>query len=360
MKLRIYFRPAVVVLLLGLVAALLWFAVCSFGVLAASIAASLAILYTLLFAVCAWALWRLHVLERWAHWDNPERLLILAPHEDDCVISAGGIGARNGRLGGATRIAYLAPDETPGLAERRAAEAAAAWSVVGLEKGDLQHLDLLPPLRQRDPAKLHAAAKALRLLIDEFSPTVIVVPMFEGGHIHHDMLAAIVRSITTPQDTYRLYEAPEYSPYVSLNRTPHRIIALCARWLFGLVSYYGPPDGVDGRRIVKYRLDQGDIDCKRRMLAAFVSQNAPSLVATRSYPDRLALWQGGPQRRTPFDFAGSYLRFALVAGRFLSTRLVERALMVQLGTIGREGTVTDWWEEWSLQPGSAESGRSPP
>ncbi len=96
------------------------------------------------------------------------------------------------------------------------------------------------------------------------------------------------------------------------------------RWLFGLVSYYGPPDGVDGRRIVKYRLDQADVDCKRRMaLAAFVSQNAPSLVATRSYPDRLALWQGGPATANAVRFRRILSALCLVAGRFLSTRLVE-------------------------------------
>jgi LmbE family N-acetylglucosaminyl deacetylase len=347
MKLRVYFRPSVVALLLGATAALFWVAVCSLDAMAGAIAVCLAVFYTLLFALCVWALWRMRALEHWARWDAPERLLILAPHEDDCVISAGGIGARNARLGGATRIVYLAPDEIPGMAERRAAEAAAAWHVAGLADDDLRHLDLLPPLRQRNPAKLHAAAKVLRGLIDEFRPTVIVMPMFEGGHIHHDMLAAIVRSITTPQDSFRLYEAPEYSPYVSLNRTPHRVIALCARWLFGLVSYYGPPDGVDGRPVMTYRLDQADVDCKRRMLAAFVSQNAPSLVTTRSYPDRLVLWRGEPQPRTPFDFAHSYLRLAIAARRFLSVRFVERAFLVQLGTIGREGSVTDWWEEWS-------------
>ncbi len=347
MKLRVYFRTSVIVLLSGAVAALFWIAAWNLDAVFGAIAACLAVLYTLLFALCAWSLWRIHALERWARWDSPERLLILAPHEDDCVISAGGIGVRNARLGGATRVVYLAPDETPGMPERRAAEAAAAWRVAGLAEGDLRHLDLLPPLRQRNPARLRAAAKVLRSLIDEFRPTVIVVPMFEGGHIHHDMLAAIVRSITIQQDTFRLYEAPEYSPYVSLNRTPHRVIALCARWLFGLVSYYGPPDGVDGRQVAKYRLDQADVDCKRCMLAAFVSQNAPSLVATRSYPDRLVLWRGEPQRRTPFDFAYSYLRLAMTASRFLSARLVERAFLVQLGTIGREGTLTDWWEEWS-------------
>jgi LmbE family N-acetylglucosaminyl deacetylase len=354
MKLRIYFRPSLVVLLLGIVAGLSWLAVAlSRG--AFLVVLALSTFYTVLFALSAWALWRSHVLERWARWDSPERLLILAPHEDDCVISAGGIGARNSRLGGVTRIIYLAPDETPGMAERRAAEAAAAWRLAGLGKDDLLHVDLLPPLRQRNPSKLRTAAAALRSIVDEFNPSVIVMPMFEGGHIHHDMVAAVMRTITTAQDQFDMFEAPEYGPYVSLNYTPHRIIALSARWLFGLVSYYGPPDGVDGRPIVKFRLDQVDLDCKRRMLAAFASQNAPALIGTRSYPDRLVPWQRGSQRRAPFDFAHSYLRFVMAVRNLLPPAIVDRLLPVQLGTVGREGALTDWWEEWS--PMTKEAGK---
>jgi len=72
--------------------------------------------------------------------------------------------------------------------------------------------------------------------------------------------------------------------------TPHRVMTLCARWLLGLVSYRGPSDGIDGRRLLVFRLDPTDLDCKRRMLGAFISQNAPSLVESYGYADRLARW----------------------------------------------------------------------
>jgi hypothetical protein len=348
MKLRIYFKPAIVVVLLGIAALLLWVV---FTVLHSGGVAMIALVgagfYTLLLALGGLALLRLAAIERWQTWDTPARLLILAPHEDDCVISAGGVGARNRRIGGVTRIVSLAPDEAPGMAERRAAEAHAAWRLAGVEAGDIRHLDLLPPLRQRDPRKLRTAAQALRSIIDDFKPTAIVVPMFEGGHVHHDMTAALIGKIAAPGDGFEVFEAPEYSPYASLWNTPHRVIALCSRWLFGLVSYYGPPDGVDGRAIAKYRLDPADLDCKRRMLAAFESQNAPSLVATRCYPDRLSLLDRGIERRRPFAFKWSYLRFVLATRRVLPPRLVDRLLPVQLGTIGREPKLTDWSEEWS-------------
>lgn len=347
MRLKVYFKPALPVGLLVAAAALFWsvFAILGSGV-AAQAALALAIFYTALSAIAALALQRLGVLEQWREWPGPARLLILAPHEDDCVISAGGVGALNRRLGGATRVVYLAPDDVPGVAERRAAEARAAWRVAGVVGDDVHHLDLLPPLRQRDPQKLRTAATQLRRIIDEFAPTVIVVPMFEGGHIHHDMTAALIGKIVTPDDLFEVFEAPEYSPYASLWYTPHRVIALCSRWLFGLVSYYGPPDGIDARPIQKYRLDPVDLDCKRRMLAAFESQNAPSLVATRSYADRLVLFDKRFDRKTPFNFRWSYLRFVLAVRRVISPRIAERLFPVQLGTIGRELRVTDWPEEW--------------
>jgi LmbE family N-acetylglucosaminyl deacetylase len=347
MKLEVYFKPAIPVGLLGVAALLFWlvFLIAGSAVVAPA-ALALAIFYTALSAIGALALQRLGVLEQWREWPGPARLLILAPHEDDCVISAGGVGALNCRLGGVTRVVYLAPDEVPAMAERRAAEARKAWRICGVGHHDVYHLDLLPPLRQRDPQKLRIAGTQLRAIIDEFAPTVIVVPMFEGGHIHHDMTAALIGKILTPDDRFDVFEAPEYSPYASLWHTPHRVIALCSRWLFGLVSYYGPPDGIDGRPIQKYRLDPADLDCKRRMLAAFESQNAPSLVATRSYADRLVVFDKRVDRKTPFNFRWSYLRFVLMTRRVISPQITDRLFPVQLGTIGRELRLTDWPEEW--------------
>ncbi len=342
MKLRIYFRPSFAVLLLLAVAVALWFAALELPLLVLP-----ALFYTGLSALGAWALWRIHVLERWQTWDAPQRLLILAPHEDDCAISAGGVGARNHRLGGTTRIVYLAPDETPGLSEVRAAEARDAWAVPGVAPSNLQHTPLLPPLRERAPETLRTAAGELRRIIDGFQPDIVVVPMFEGGHVHHDMLAALLGRIVTASDRFAVFEAPEYSPYVSVDNTPHRIVALCTRWLFGLVSYYGPPDGIDGRPVDKFRLDPADIDAKRRMLACFVSQNAPALVGTRAYPDRLVRMKFEREWRQPFDFGSSYLRLSLAARRVLPGWVARGLFPGPTGTIGRDGAVTDWRQEWS-------------
>jgi LmbE family N-acetylglucosaminyl deacetylase len=346
-KLTVYFRPGIATALVGSVAALLWIAACLSGGTVGGILGALALFYSALTAISVHALWRCHVIERAARWDTPERLLILAPHEDDCVIAAGGIGACNLRLGGTVHIVYLVRDEY--LPEVRIAEARAAWQEAGLDAAHIQTLDLLPKLRSRDPQKLRAAAKILRAIIDDIAPTVVIMPLFEGGHIQHDMTAGLVGTIWTPQDRFALYEAPEYGPYVSLNNTPHRVVTLCTRWLLGLISYSGPPDGIDEREILAFELDPADLARKRRMLAAFTSQNAPSLVATYGYPDRLVRWDPSRRRRYPYDFQKSYLRLSLAAGRLLPGRWAARLSGIRGGAIGREDAVTDWDTEWTLE-----------
>lgn len=256
-----------------------------------------------------------------------------------------GIGIRNACLGGLTRIIYLVQDKDEGTAGCRRAEAIAAWKLAGVPKRSLHHLNLLPPLRIRDPSRLAATAVELRKIVEKFSPTVVIMPMFEGGHIHHDMANQVVSSILASGSGIRVFEAPEYSPYVSLRWTPHRVLALCARWIFGFVAYYGAPDGIDGRTVWKVRLSADELKLKRRMLATFVSQNGASLAATRCYSDRLVYWVPRDYRGRPFEVEGSFLSFVLLLGRFISNDWAIRLLPVQLGTIGREPAITDLQQE---------------
>lgn len=297
--------------------------------------------YSALFGLAGYALLRCRAIESWVEWSRPERLLILAPHQDDCVICAGGIGLRNAKLGGETFIAYFVQDQAPGMATRRAEEAEQAWSLAGVPAGHLRQLDLLPPLYSRRPELLPALVQAIAHLIDEVRPTVVIMPMFEGGHIHHDILNQLALLVLADRPSIRIYESPEYGPFVSFKRTPHRVIAQCCRWLFGLCSYYGPPDGIDDRSIGKVRLNDQELMLKRRMLAAFASQNGASLARASAYPDRIVEFQLRPYRPRPFEPKGSYLSFVLFLEQWLPRTLVQRIFPGQRGTIGREPDITN-------------------
>jgi hypothetical protein len=84
-----------------------------------------------------------------------------------------------------------------------------------------------------------------------------------------------------------------------------------------------------------------------------VSQNAPSLVASKGYADRLVELDGRILREPPFEVHGSYLGLVLALRRRLPSTLVDRLLPVQVGTIGREPALTDWAEESGAPPPQA-------
>lgn len=345
MKLRIYFQPIWTVLGLAVTAAGFWTATWVLDGLGGWMCSSLALFYSSLAAISGYALNRCYVIERGVTWNAAERMLILAPHQDDCVICAGGIGIRNQKLGGETHVVYLVQDEEPGMAERRKNEAIAAWTLAGVGMDRLRHLDLLPRLHERSPQRLKETAVALRQIIDSIAPTVLVIPLFEGGHIHHDLLNYLVTSALEPRPGLKIFECPEYSPYLSLCWTPHRIIALCGRWMGGLVSYYGPPDGIDARHVWQVLLSDDELELKRRMLASFESQHGDSLAATRAYPDRLIEWQQRPTKLRPFAVEGSYVEFVLAIQRWIPRALASRLFPGQLATYGREPAITDLADE---------------
>jgi len=77
MKLRIDFRPSIVVALLAAAALLFWLATRVPG--AFWIALPFALFYSMLLALAALALLRIRMIERWMDWNEPGRLLIFAP-----------------------------------------------------------------------------------------------------------------------------------------------------------------------------------------------------------------------------------------------------------------------------------------
>jgi LmbE family N-acetylglucosaminyl deacetylase len=347
-KIRIYFEPGWILGLLAITAATFWTAFSLSGTWVRWLWVGPALFYSALTLVSLWARYRCSLLEEWISWDTPERLLIVVPHQDDCVICAGGIGIRNQAVGGETHVVYAVQDDAPDMADRRRAEAVAAWSLAGVAPQNLRHLDLLPSLYEHAPGRLRCAADELGRTIDAIEPTAIVMPLFEGGHVHHDLLNHIVSTIAGQGLSRRIFESPEYSPFVSLNWTPHRVVSLCGRWLFGLVAYYGPPDGIDSRPIMKVRLAAHELDVKRKMLAGFRSQNGDSLAVTRCYPDRLIRWRPRPYRARPFEVGGTYLELVQTLRRWFPSPWVRCLFPAQIGTVGREPEVTDLDKELSV------------
>jgi hypothetical protein len=271
-----------------------------------------------------------------------QHILLVAPHQDDCVLMAGGLCLRNQRLGGDTNIVYLVQPDDEETARVRRREAVNAWTVAGVPATNLRHWSCLPARGPLDRGHIEQLSQALQNLIDELNPSLICIPSFEGGHLHHDVANYVVtRELRLPVET-RINESPEYSPYFSVWRTPQKALAHLTRLAFlGLVSYYPKPEGAGRGRILNLRMSTEELHLKWRMLKEFRSQHGDALARSHGYADRLIDSRAIPYCATPFRFEGS---LASLASRM--TGMVPRWLLARLfpgdqQTIGLESGITN-------------------
>ena len=146
---------------------------------------------------------------------NSDRLLILAPHPDDESIATGGLIQVAHGAGAAVRVVVLTDgDNNPWpqrwiekrwrvdaaararWGARRRDEARAALRVLGLDAGAAVFLGL-PDLGLTD-VLMHndaGAIEALRIAIEEFRPTVLVVPAVSDRHPDHSAAHILARSL---------------------------------------------------------------------------------------------------------------------------------------------------------------------
>lgn len=307
MKVRVYYRPFTVVWLSLIVALLLLLAGNTVYDPARSALTIAATVYGLSFLAAFALSLRAVVAEGSLIFQSNERLLIVAPHQDDCVLMAGGLGLRNQRLGGETHIVYLTQSDDRAKAAQRRSEAINAWKLGGVPERNLRHWSLL---RKRGPVSredVHRTAAELQKIVDELRPSLICVPLFEGGHLHHDITHHVVTRLLRLPTNARIFQAPEYSPYCSIWRTPHKALSHLTRFSFlGLVSYYPMAEGVGRGSILSIRLTPEELDLKRRMLREFRSQHGDSLAQNHGYPDRFIPWCESEYRAAPFAFRGSF------------------------------------------------------
>ena len=252
------------------------------------------VFYLGLSVLVADALLRLQKGRRPFHLQRPIRLLILAPHQDDCVIMAGGLAIKTAELQGEIRIVYGVQDDSEETALLRQQEAIQAWSLIGVGPESIDHLHLFSKEKGLHDEDQKEAKESLARVIDRFKPTMIVMPLFEGGHIEHDLMNHLVSKHLLPKAGVSVYEAPEYSPFLSLKYTPQKVITLCARWLFGLIQYRGSPDGIDGRPLYRLEMTPKELDLKIRMLACFKSQDPFTLSKRYGFEDTLVAWEDRP------------------------------------------------------------------
>lgn len=231
-----------------------------------------------------------------------ERLLILAPHQDDCVISAGGLALQTIKHGGRVKVVYLTQDEAE-QKDIRQKECMNSWRLAGVPAADLIQLNILPGLFEQNSRKIDATAERLQAIVDDYQPTTVVFPLFEGGHRHHDISHHIATRLLHFHYSVVLLEAPMYNLYYSIKNTPHKLLKLLTRlFSLGFAKYHNPKEGVDGRPIFELKMTKAEKLTKQQMLRAFKSQGGASLATAFGHNDRFYRYTPMPFKAQAFDY----------------------------------------------------------
>jgi LmbE family N-acetylglucosaminyl deacetylase len=266
-------------------------------------------------------------LLRVPHMDRepPRDLLILAAHQDDCVVLAGEYAIETARAGRRIQIVYLTcgaqmPEDD--RARLRRQEAETAWGMLGVTPGELHDL-ALPQSDVSGPSgstseELGEAKRNLRRIVEQLAPgTAVFIPAAGESHVDHRTLRQV--SLEVIDDAGRkdlmVLESPEYNDYYSLLHCPWRSLAFVARSIPLLGRWVRPGRAwmragfADGPVPLVLPLDPVRLARKKQLLRQFGSEDGELLVKYFGYPDRFRpIGDVHAARKRPED-VGLYLRF---------------------------------------------------
>lgn len=340
MKIKIYHNPNLVLIIILLVTTVVFLLNLQINSLLITI---IFIIYALLSILLVLLLIQKIKNEKPFEFNMPEKLLILSPHQDDCVLMAGGLGLKNIKLGGSVRILYLTQGESDEVAKVRKQECIDAWQIAGLDSENLYQLDILPRLYESScRKKIDSARSKLQAQIDEYKPTMVVFPLFEGGHRHHDITNYIASFLLKFPKKTLLIEAPLYSIHYSLISTPQKIFKLVARFfLLNLVAYYPSTESIDTRKILTLKMSREELLIKKQMLLAFSSQNGKALAENYGYQDRLVNWWPSKYKATAFNYDKNLAFFIAKMYEKLPYKLASAIYPTDIASHGYEYGITN-------------------
>lgn len=154
---------------------------------------------------------------------QPFRVLVIVAHPNDEFGVAATLRGHT-RRGDDVCAAWLAHDDRTDVRDLREAEARHAMSIIDVPPENLRFPDLpSQPLAFQLPE----VADAVRALVDEFSPDVIYVPAYEGGHPDHDAVNFAAWEAALPLGV----EVREFPLYRAAERTWLRRLPVFGRLL---------------------------------------------------------------------------------------------------------------------------------
>lgn len=232
-----------------------------------------------------------------------ERVLVIAPHQDDCVAMAGGYAIQTVKRGGEVFILYVTDGDDDKVTRQR--EAASAWGLLGLDKVQLAFLshDNRTAFLQRE--EIDRGIQEIAGYLSRLRPDVVFVPLYEGGHYHHDVInymtrQALGRSGIAP----KVLESPIYNFYLSWRTTPEKVFAGLVRWIPGMRFVYAP-EPVSDRPLYRLPMSDEELRLKKEIILQFKSQSPQQLVARWGFEDRYQDFYDYDYSQPPFDYPRS-------------------------------------------------------
>ncbi len=237
-----------------------------------------------------------------------KNILIIVPHQDDCVTIAGGIAIQTLRQQGKVHILYMTNGE-PDDQTTRMREAVKAWDIAGLDAKNLifmNHYNLTGFIQTDE---IREGIIEIEKYINQFDPDAIFIPLYDGGHYQHDIINFMVsQGINNIKYTGKVFESPLYNFYFSFLLTPERILSGLLRFV-PFINHSYPPEPIDRLPLFYLNMSTEELEMKRKMLSCFLSQEPDDLVERFGFIDRYQVFKGHDYSKPPFDYDHSFARF---------------------------------------------------
>jgi LmbE family N-acetylglucosaminyl deacetylase len=236
-----------------------------------------------------------------------EDILIVAPHQDDCVAIGGGYAIQTREKGGRIHVLYVTDgDEDDKITRKR--EALDAWRVIGLDENDIHFLKhhTLKSLVTKE--EIEQCTDEIGRFILKCKAETIFTPLYEGGHYQHDAVNYMVgKAAKRTGFKGTVYESPEYNFYLSFKTTPEKILSGFTRYIPFFRHDY-PPEPILEDDVFRLGMTPEQIRIKKEMLSKFETQNPDQLIIRFGFEDRYQKFHEHDYSRPPFEYEKSVAR----------------------------------------------------
>ncbi|MFO7891225.1 MAG: PIG-L family deacetylase [bacterium] len=233
-----------------------------------------------------------------------EVILIIAPHQDDCVAIAGGYAVQTVEKGGHVHILYTTDGYQDDKVTRKQ-EAVKAWSMLGTQSVTLDFLPYNNNASFLYKEEIDKVIDEIGTYILKVRPETIFIPLYEGGHYQHDVTNYMVSKALEKFNVHcSVYESPVYNFYMSLKTTPEKILSGLVRFI-PLVSYDYPPEPVRNDKVYFLKMTDAQLQKKKDIISEFKTQTPHKLIERWGFCDRYQKQHAYDYSKPPFNYKKS-------------------------------------------------------